>query len=278
MILAARRSAAVISRDRNVERVLRRRAVTDLVRLAQEILLLDPRFDRAFPRERSRASAPGLEAAARRLLANDASTTGLPTLLRSALDRWCAPPDSRSKAKAPSALARFQLADQLLTHALKLQPDSSMAHVVRAQRAWLFGTDLDRTRRSLERACECASTRASAASALVHLAILRADQGQLDEAIELLRVSSRHDPGSFAISWTLGVYALASGRGRLVERQLQAISRTADPASLRRRGLALPGHLTALARSGVLPASSTRARAEAFLSRLPPIHVVRNRP
>lgn len=279
MILAARRKETVLPRDRDVDAALRRRAVNDLVRLAQEILLLDPAFERAFPRERTRAAASGLVASAQRLLAAPAALAGLGTPLRTAIERLCYPDRDgrRPKPTLPTAVARLKLADRLLDHALELDPKSSLAHVVLAQRSWLYADDLDGTRRSLERAIGCAATRASAAGALLHVAILDADLGRLDAAIELLASAERLDPDSFAAAWTLGVYALATDRTRLAERQLLAISRTADPASLRRRGLALPAHLSALARSGVLPAARVAERADAFLSRLPPIPAARNR-
>ena len=64
--------------------LLAERSARDLVCFAQELLLLDPGFESAFPRERSIAAAPGLEAAARRVLRRDAFEPILPAGLKRA--------------------------------------------------------------------------------------------------------------------------------------------------------------------------------------------------
>jgi len=257
----------------NVESLVAERAAADLVVLAQELLLLDPTFERAYPRERTRHAAPGIAAATRRVLRRDSFEPFLSRILRKELESLASPP---ARGAAPPTMRRLQsVVDEALDSASALAPRSGSSHVVRAQRNWLVDGAADDARRGFEIARDRARSPRAAASALLHLAILHADRGDLDPAHRLLAAAAQLHPRSLAIAWTLAVYALASGRARTLEQQLPAITRNGDPSTLRRRALALDGHLRALARVGVLAESAVRARGERFLARLfplPPAH------
>jgi hypothetical protein len=257
-----------ISTD-GVERVLAERTTADLVTLAQELLLLDPRFERAFPRERTRHAAPGIVAASRRVLRRDAFASELPRPLRRDLEQLHAA--APRNARQPSSDRILDLVESVLRTAAQISPRAAAPHFVRAQRDWLFEDSSDPARRGFEQAHERARSPRAAATALLHLAILRADRGDVDGAHELLESATRLHPRSLAIAWTLAVYAAATGRAGTLERQLPSIARNADSSSLRRRALSLERHLLALARLGVLAEASVRTRCERLLARLPPL-------
>jgi hypothetical protein len=247
--------------------LLAERSARDLVAFAQELLLLDPGFESAFPRERTIAAAPGLEATARRVLRRDAFEPTLPSGLKRDLETLVAP---SARGGAPSRQRLVAIAEAALRAAIDVAPRMAAPHLVRAQKSWWFDASRDRARGGFDDARTRARTRRTAALSLLHGAIAAADAGEVDDACDTLANACRLDPESLSIAWTLGVYALATRRKRCFEQQLDVVRRCRDVASVRRRGLALPVHFEALARRGVLPPHRSREHAAEFLSRLPP--------
>jgi tetratricopeptide (TPR) repeat protein len=279
MSATARRTAVAPMRDpriRKIEAVVAERAARELVALSQEILLLDPAFENAFPRERSRLHAPGLAAVARRALRRDAWSPRLSRALRREIAVLLGP--LAPGTALPSRERLLSTAKDALAAAEELSPRAAAPVLVRAQQAWILDDSPAAAAHGFERAFERAAAAPAAASALLHRAILSADAGSTDRAIELLEAAARLEPRSLAIAWTLAVYALATGRHRLFERQLAAVLRSRDAASIRRRGLSLSRHMGALVRLGVLSPARARSHAQEFLARLPPLPDGGNRP
>jgi hypothetical protein len=259
-----------------VEELVADRSSADLVAVAQELLLLVPAFEVAFPRERTREASPGVVGAVRRILRRDAFSPLLPRPVRADFESLLTATPLGSAL--PSKARILELADASLRIAAEIAPRAAAPHLVRAQREWVFDGSRENVHGALENARARVVSPIGAAAVLLHLAILRADDGFVDEAIEMLEIAMRLDAGSLAANWTCAVYSTAIRPRRPIDRQLWTIARIRDSAALRRRALALHGQFDALARIGVLSSACARVRADRFLSLLPPLSAAATRP
>lgn len=241
-----------------VAECLERRSAHDLVRLAQELLLIEPEFESAFPRTRAVQRDDALDQVVRRIAARDRTASRLGGEFATAIRELNSPDD------APTAFdhraARLRLVDRALETVHRMTSSVSAAFVVRAQRQWMFGDSTTSVADDLDRAAGAAQTPRALAAALLHLAILRADQTRLDDSLQLLKLAVRMHPDHVALRWTLGIYAAVAGEATLSEHELRHAATVAERRDLRRRCLALPQQLRAMHRRGHTFNTIARAR------------------
>ncbi|MBL8842350.1 MAG: hypothetical protein JNL90_12570 [Planctomycetes bacterium] len=249
-----------------VTALLERRSALRLARAAAALLHLDARFRAAFPEERRSAGVARpleLESAVRGCLADPRLRSHLPARLASRLETLLSP--APRERVLPSVGSQATLARALLHAAAELAHDVDAPHLISGQLDWLRG-DAAAAERGFAKAAEVATTPRGAAHALLHRAILSADDGRVDDALRLLARASALDPLQLAAHWTSAVYATAVRRPALADYHFRAALRVGAPRDLRARGLALERQLLALAHRGVGAPTQARQSAARLLT------------
>ncbi len=247
----------------HVTTMLEQRSAHRLTRVAVELLQLDAGFRNAFPCERRSNSveSASLESRIHDCLADPHLRHGLPPHLRSRLEALLAP--CARNDHLPTTPSRAALARDLLRAAAQMSDHASSAHLAMAQLDWLEGHN-DAADRGFAQAFASARARGAAARALLHRAILQADDARVEDAVQLLERATSLDPRQLASHWTCAVYAMSLRRPALAEFHFRAALQVGAPHDVRRRALALEGQLLALADRGV----GAPARARQIAARM----------
>lgn len=241
---------------------LERRAIRRVARAASALLQLDPGFSAAFPVERSRGargSALDLERAVREAARDPVVRRLLPASLAGDLEGLLEPGQPASLRRPVRALAC-----ELAATASALSGGSALSDVLAGQVCWLDGDTVEADR-AFARALAGARDRRGAALALVHRAILIADEGRCREALSLLLRAAALDPGRLASHWTIAVYAAALGQLPLAQHHLRRALRCGGVSAVRARALSAERHLLALADRGIGARSTAPALAHRFV-------------
>ena len=227
----------------------------DVVSFCRQLLLLESDFEAAFPCEGARPPE-GLLAALDSVLIWVQSNEIVPPRLQSGLESL-APLDDAGRLRAPiiDDQERHRIVDVLLDEVTDMDRTAADAHLLRAQKAWIFG-DNKQVPVYLEQALQSSRKPALSGIVYLHLAIWHADHGQVDRALGLLARAQRLTPDHIAIPFTIGVYAAATGDPTTAHRHLTLAAQRGTRRDRLRRMLSVPSQLHALSQLGVLSNSA----------------------